>query len=81
LRQKYLGEKNIFSYKKKSGSQFWKGLLTIRGEVSRGMKYILGDGRKIRFWLDTWYGGCGLDLVFPIYLKYVINKNGRLTEC
>jgi hypothetical protein len=69
LRQKYLGEKNIFSYKKKSGSQFWKGLLAIRGEVSRGMKYILGDGRKIRFWLDTWSGGCGLDLVFPNLLK------------
>jgi hypothetical protein len=69
LRQKYLGEKNIFSYKTKSGSQFWKGLLAIRGEVSRGMKYILGYGRKIRFWLDTWYGGCGLDLVFPNLFK------------
>jgi hypothetical protein len=69
LRQKYLGEKSIFSYKKKSGSQFWKGLLAIRGEVSRGMNYILGDGRKIRFWLDTWCGGCGLDLVFPNLFK------------
>jgi hypothetical protein len=64
LRQKYLGE-NIFSYKKKSGSQFWKGLISIREEFSRGVKYILGNGRKIRFWLDTWSGGCGLNLVFP----------------
>jgi hypothetical protein len=46
LRQKYVGEKIIFSYMKKSGSQFWKGPLEIRGEVSRGMKYILGDGGK-----------------------------------
>jgi hypothetical protein len=67
LRQKYLGERNIFSYKKMTGSQFWKGLLSIIGEakVSRGMKYILGNGRKIRFLLDTLSGCCGLNLVFP----------------
>jgi hypothetical protein len=29
------------------------------------MKYILGDGRKVRFWLDTWSGGCGLKVMFP----------------
>jgi hypothetical protein len=27
LRQKYLGEQSIFSYKKKSGSQFWRGAI------------------------------------------------------
>jgi hypothetical protein len=59
-------EREAFSVtKKKGGSQFWNGLLTIREEVNRGMKYILGDGRKIRFWLDTWSGGCGLKVMFP----------------
>jgi hypothetical protein len=39
--------------------------MSIREEFSRGVKYTLGDGRKIRFWLDTWSGGCGLNLAFP----------------
>jgi hypothetical protein len=39
--------------------------MSIREEFSRGVKYTLGNGRKIRFWLDTWSGGCGLNLVFP----------------
>jgi hypothetical protein len=31
LRQKYLGERGIFSYKKHDGSQFWRGLMAVRG--------------------------------------------------
>jgi hypothetical protein len=43
----------------------YKSLLTIREEVSRGMKYTPRNGRKTRFWLDTWSGVCGLNLMFP----------------
>jgi hypothetical protein len=53
---KYLGETGIFSYKKKSGSQFWKGLMEVRGDVTRGVSYIIGNGKKIRFWRATWLG-------------------------
>jgi hypothetical protein len=65
LRQKYLGEKSIYSYKKKSGSQFWRGLLSTRGEASRGLIYITGDGKKARFWLDVWIGKCASCVSFP----------------
>jgi hypothetical protein len=65
LRQKYLGEKSIYSYKKKSGSQFWRGLLSIRGEAARGLIYITGDGKKARFWLDGWIGKCASCVSFP----------------
>jgi hypothetical protein len=65
LRKKYLGEKSIYSYKKKSGSQFWKGVLSIRDEVARGLVYIVGDGKKARFWLDVWLGNCALSVSFP----------------
>jgi hypothetical protein len=65
LRQKYLGGKSIYSYKKKSGSQFWRGILSIRNEVARGLVYIIGDGKKARFWLDVWIGKCALCISFP----------------
>jgi hypothetical protein len=79
LRQKYLGERSIFSYKKKSGSQFRKGLLAIREEVNSGLKYTLGNGRKIRFWIDTWSGGCGLNLMFP-NLFAICNQQGATSR-
>jgi hypothetical protein len=65
LRKKYLGEKSIYSYKKKSGSQFWKGVLSTRDEAARGLIYIVGDGKKARFWLDVWLGNCALSVSFP----------------
>jgi hypothetical protein len=65
LRQKYLEEKIIYSYKKNSGSQFWRGLLSIRGEAARGLIYIIGDGKKARFWMDVWIGKCALCISFP----------------
>jgi hypothetical protein len=51
LRKKYLGDKSIYSYKNKSGSQFWKGVLSIRDEAARGLIYIVGDGKKLGFGL------------------------------
>jgi hypothetical protein len=49
LRQKYLGDKGFFSCRKSNYSQFWRSLLDIREDCKRGFKYIVGDGRKIRF--------------------------------
>jgi hypothetical protein len=53
LRNKYLRESGTFSDKKKNNSQFWKGLMLVREDVARGLIYIVGNGNKIRFWLDT----------------------------
>jgi hypothetical protein len=69
LRSKYLGETGIFSYKKKSGSQFWKGLMEVRGDVTRSVLFIIGNGRKVRFLKDTWLGGCPLSLTCPILFE------------
>jgi hypothetical protein len=65
LRRKYLGEKGIFSCKKNNSSQFWKGLMAIRNECARGLKYIVGNGKRTRFWLDTWARECPLKITFP----------------
>jgi hypothetical protein len=65
LRQKYLGERGIFSYKRNNGSEFWKGLMSVREDVTRGLTYILWNGNKIRFWLDVWVGNCPLKVAFP----------------
>jgi hypothetical protein len=76
LRSKYLGETRIFSYKKKSGSQFWKGIMEVRGEVTRGVLYIIGNGRKVRFWKDTWLGVALWVYPVQIYLKSATKESG-----
>jgi hypothetical protein len=66
LRNKYLGENGIFSYKKKNGSQFWKGLMmSVRDDIVRGMSYVIGNGKKARFWRDVWIGNYALRVCFP----------------
>jgi hypothetical protein len=65
LKNKYLGENEIFSYKKKKGSQFWKGLMSVRDDIVRGMSYVIGDGKKSRFWRDVCIGNCALRVCFP----------------
>jgi hypothetical protein len=65
LRRKYLKRKGIYNCKNKSGSQFWKGLLSIKDKLSRGMSYIVRDGQNTRFWMDVWSGTCPLMLTFP----------------
>jgi hypothetical protein len=39
--------------------------MAIRNECARGLKYIVGNGKRTRFWLDTWAGECPLKITFP----------------
>lgn len=54
LRKKYLGDKGFFHQHKRGGSQFWRELIEVGKDCEKGLNYILGDGRKIRFWWDVW---------------------------
>jgi hypothetical protein len=65
LRNKYLGDNGIASYKRINGSQFWKGLMAVRKDISRGMVYKIGNGKNARFWQDVWIGTCALRVAFP----------------
>jgi hypothetical protein len=33
----------------RGGSQFWRGLHEAKDTCPKGIKYVLGDGKKIRF--------------------------------
>jgi hypothetical protein len=38
--------------------------MIVKYECDRGLKYIIGDGKRTRFWLDTWAGECPLKITF-----------------
>jgi hypothetical protein len=69
LRKKYLKGKSFFSSNHRGASQFWKGLHEVISFCQRGMKHILGNGRKNRFCHEVWLSEC------PLRIKY-----GRLYD-
>jgi hypothetical protein len=59
-------EIKVFTAAYRGGSQFWKGLQAVKEKCLRGLKYVVRNGKKARFWLDVWLGECPLKIRFPI---------------
>jgi hypothetical protein len=38
--------------------------LEVKEQCGRGLVYVLGNGKKIRFWHDVWIEGCPLKISF-----------------
>lgn len=64
LRKKYLARKSFMQASGDGGSQFWKGVLSIRGNLVWGLPGAVGNGQTIRFWDDVWVGEIPLKLEF-----------------
>ncbi|XP_061351083.1 uncharacterized protein LOC133296147 [Gastrolobium bilobum] len=41
----------------KNASNAWKGIQQVWGQVQMGARILLGDGRNIKFWEDSWLPG------------------------
>jgi hypothetical protein len=74
VRCKYhLDAPNIFCYRDRSASPFLKGILWTAQAVKIGFRWKYGDGRRIRFWGDQWFGICSLAIQFwEIYM--IVNE-------
>lgn len=70
LKAKYFPEGNPLGSSRSSGSQFWRQLLSVKDEFRSLVKFSVGDGRSIRFWLDWWTEEGPLFSVFPILFSY-----------
>jgi hypothetical protein len=64
LRKKYLRGKCFFGSNHRGASQFWKWLHEAKFYYQKGIKHILGDGNKIRFWHEVWLGECTLRIKY-----------------
>jgi exonuclease III len=69
LRKKYLKDKSFCQVKCKGSSQFWQGLEKVKDWYERGLKWKIGNGKKIRFWHDVWLKDCPLKVSFPRLFK------------
>jgi hypothetical protein len=80
LRAKYLGEKGFYSSSSEGVYQFWAALHEIKHCCARGLIYIVGDGKKVRFWLDMWLGQCPLSVVYSNIFQICNEHNSTIYE-
>ena len=63
--QKYLSSApNIFCADNTDTSNFWKGVMWAAQAVKFGHRWVVGDGQKIKFWEDCWFGSSPLAVQF-----------------
>jgi len=56
-------------------SQFWAGLMKVKGEFLLLGKFELGDGSQVRFWEDAWIRPRPLKSFFPT-LHNIVRRKG-----
>jgi hypothetical protein len=60
---------NILCYYDTQPSVFLKGVMWAAGAVKFGYKWLVGDGKAIKFLEDTWYGNAPLAVIYwDIYM-------------
>ena len=55
---------NIFCSDVYGASTFWKGVMWAAQAVKFGYRWVVGYGRKIKFWEDCWFGSSPLAIQF-----------------
>ncbi|KAJ9697352.1 hypothetical protein PVL29_009249 [Vitis rotundifolia] len=53
----------------------WKAIAQVSQEFSKFTRFVVGDGERIRFWEDLWWGDQPLGVRYPRLLRVVTDKN------
>ncbi|RVW39059.1 Transposon TX1 uncharacterized 149 kDa protein [Vitis vinifera] len=53
----------------------WKAIAQVFQDFSKFTRFMVGDGERIRFWEDLWWGDQPLGVRYPRLLRVVTNKN------
>ena len=56
------------------GIGLWKDIIKESNWVKENWRFIVGNGTRIRFWLDLWCGNAPLRHSFPILFNLAVNK-------
>lgn len=54
----------------------------LRGKtLYKGVGFIVGDGRNVRFWLDNWVNVGPLCVLFPRLFRLAVDKESSISDC
>ena len=80
LKAKYFPNSNPMFAPARRGSQFWKALVKVRPIFLEHVKFCVGNGSAVRFWLDWWSGDAPLAVSFPVLFSYCPNPQISIAE-
>ena len=76
MHNKYLSTKTLAEVQvKPTDSPFWKGLIGVRDDFFNRGRFVLGDGKTVRFWEDVWLGDKSLQVQYPSLYNITNRKN------
>ena len=58
----------------------WKAIALVFQEFSKFTRFVVGDGDRIRFWDDLWWGDQPLGTQYPRLLSVVTDKNALISS-
>ena len=58
----------------------WKAISKETGQLKQNCELVLGDGKRIKFWEDTWCGGLPLSEVFPALYTNTGSKGAMIAD-
>jgi len=67
----------MFCCSDRNASPFWKGVQWAAQAAALGYQWVVGDGKKVRFWEDHWFGNSSLAVQF--WQLYTINNEQGAT--
>ena len=62
------------------GVGLWKTIAKESYQLKKARVFILRDGRKIRFWKDSWCGSQPLCVAFPVLYSIAANKGAKAAD-
>jgi hypothetical protein len=81
LHNKYLQNKTLSQVTAKpTDSPFWKGIMGVKEAFFSRGSLVLGNGKSIRFWEDTWLGDTPLENQYPSLFNIVRRKNVTVAD-
>lgn len=63
------------------GCGIWKSILAVKQIFWEFIRFKLGDGENIRFWLDVWVGDVPLRVTFPNIFKLALDSSALVANC
>ena len=69
IRAKYPASTDLFGSNPVGGSPFWHSIHKVKEVFRLGARFVLGNGRIIRFCTDNWMGTGPSTSIYPIFLR------------
>ncbi|KAJ9680532.1 hypothetical protein PVL29_019761 [Vitis rotundifolia] len=63
------------------GVGLWKEISKEGLLLLNNVSFSVGDGKRVRFWKDTWCGNTPLCEAFPSLFDFAVSKDARVADC